>query len=165
MYYAKPICLPWLKCGSWPTWRRRYEWLMITNPTHPIWPFCVDLKITDEYVHRPSTPKPLLYVKASADSWDVRKTRHRPEKNRKNATDDHGWKQTSTSNYVASEVVPATNVFARNRPVFYKTSTNTISRFPEYIDSSNNGQKIPKNTNNKETARTRRRQNNATVGL
>jgi hypothetical protein len=31
---------------------------MITNPTHPIRPFCVDLKITDEYVHRPATPTP-----------------------------------------------------------------------------------------------------------
>jgi hypothetical protein len=37
---------------------------MMTNPTTPVLPFCVDLKITDEYVHRPPTPK-LLYVRAS----------------------------------------------------------------------------------------------------
>jgi hypothetical protein len=39
---------------------------MITNPTPPppIRPFCVDLKITDEYVHRPATPTP-SYARAS----------------------------------------------------------------------------------------------------
>jgi hypothetical protein len=37
---------------------------IITNPRHPIRPFCVDSKRTDEYVYRPATPK-LILVRVS----------------------------------------------------------------------------------------------------
>jgi hypothetical protein len=58
---------------------------MIINPTHPIRPFCVDLKITDEYVLRPPLPK-LPYVRASEtfgkldiDPRKIEKTPHHLE--------------------------------------------------------------------------------------
>jgi hypothetical protein len=37
---------------------------IITNPRHSIRPFCVELKKTDEYAYKPTTPKP-LFVGAS----------------------------------------------------------------------------------------------------
>jgi hypothetical protein len=55
---------------------------MITNPIYLIRPFHVDLKIIDEYVPRPATPKP-LYVRASEtfrkldiDPTKIEKTPH-----------------------------------------------------------------------------------------
>jgi hypothetical protein len=44
--------------------QRENDYLIITNPRHPIRPLCVDPETTDEYAYRPATPKP-LFVKAS----------------------------------------------------------------------------------------------------
>jgi hypothetical protein len=61
---------------------------MITNPIYLIRHFRVDLKIIDEYVHRPTIPKP-LYVRASET---FRKLDINPRKIEKlhTTTDHHG---------------------------------------------------------------------------
>jgi hypothetical protein len=52
---------------------------MITNPRHPIRPFCVDPNRTNEYAYRPATPK-LLFVRASET---LRKLQIDPRRNEK----------------------------------------------------------------------------------
>jgi hypothetical protein len=127
MYFAKPTCLPWLReLNNVKTTIR-----MITNPPHPIRPFCVGLKIIDAYVYRPATPKP-LYVRASKTvvkiDIDPRKIKKTPHYHRP------PWIETNIDQYdlelciIERGAMPATNVSAKKRPAFWKTSTKTMLR-------------------------------------
>jgi hypothetical protein len=95
---------------------------IITNPRHPIRPFRVDPKRTDEYAYRPATPKP-LFVRASETLGKLQIDPRRIEK-----TPQHirpPWITHPTNNTTLdcakSDVVPATNVSARKRPAdFFK---------------------------------------------
>jgi hypothetical protein len=58
-----------------------------TNPRHPIRPFCVEPKKTDEYAYRPTTPKP-LFVRASESFGNLQIDPRRIEKTPQHTTVD-----------------------------------------------------------------------------
>jgi hypothetical protein len=102
---------------------------MITNPTQPIRPFCVNLKITNEYVHKTATPKP-LYLRASETfrklDIDPRKIEKTPHHHRppwiETKIDRYDFELCSIGRRASDER------FHHVSALLWKTSTNTISR-------------------------------------
>jgi hypothetical protein len=62
---------------------------IISNPTHPIRPFCVDTRKIDEYVCNQTTNLHNLF---SYERWNTSQATNRHEKNHHNIIDHHGQK-------------------------------------------------------------------------